>query len=418
MKIRISITLFFVCALFSAFAQNTTTKGKSFSITLKNPHSFPMENRTVAISCDELLKKHPDFDFEKFSAAENGKTIPAEAIKNFTPGYDALLINLSFKPSETKTIVFTETGTASPLPEKKTQAYLGQKTDYKRVDKYYKEGKFISVTYTKAPPDHFAHDALYQFEGPGWESDKIGYRFYLDDRNRTDIFGKITEKLTLNITGINDLDSGNEGYQNPQDWGMDIFKVNNSLGIGSIATMDSGKVITVSVTDSVICRVENNNSLFSKINTQYYGWLAAGKKYDLSADISILGGSRLTKNDLTVKGNIPNICTGIAKHDSTNYIMSKPESSAKWGYIALFGNQSRDGGKLGIAVFYKKADLIKNGESSDSYLVLLKPENGKVTYYFAAAWDKEPGGIKTEEEFIKYLEETTEALSQEIEVVL
>src|SRR5699024_9483422 len=32
----------------------------------------------------------------------------------------------------------------------------------------------------------------YQFEGPGWENDKIGFRLYFDERNGIDIWGKQT----------------------------------------------------------------------------------------------------------------------------------------------------------------------------------------------------------------------------------
>ena len=32
-------------------------------------------------------------------------------------------------------------------------------------------------------------------------------------------------------------------------------------------------------------------------------------------------------------------------------------------------------------------------------ILVLKPDQNKVTYYFSAAWEQEPNGIKTKEEF-------------------
>ena len=400
-------------------AQSSDKKNKKLvKIELKNPLNIAINDAVFPVPSSEIKKHNPAFNPGLFCVKNNSNPVNSEFVKDYLDLHDVILINISLAPNETKTLWIYSTDKPQTGITKRTQAHLGQKTDYKRVDKFYKEGKFSSVTFTKVPSDHFAHDALYQFEGPGWESDKVAYRFYLDDRNRTDIFGKITDKPILNIVGINDLDSGNEGYQNPQEWGMDIFKVGNSLGIGSIATFDSNKVFTVSVTDSTTCHITNNKNLFSSIRTNYYGWKAAGKKYDLTADLSIIAGSRLTRNDLSISGNIANICTGIAKHENTEYLSSSKDNGEKWGYIALYGKQSRDGNNLGLAVFYKKSDLIKTTENEDSHLVLLKPEKGNVTYYFSAAWEKEANGIKSKDEFVNYLNETCKFLSSKVKVSL
>jgi hypothetical protein len=50
-------------------------------------------------------------------------------------------------------------------------------------------------------------------------------------------------------------------------------------------------------------------------------------------------------------------------------------------------------------------------EDELSYIVKLKPENGRVEYYFCAAWEHEPNGIKNRNEFIKYLDDTLELLN-------
>lgn len=405
------LSFLIISAFSSVFAfSGSSSNDDEITVTLQNRHNIKLNDIIVKVDVEKIKKHLPQFNLINYNIKEMDTPVIAEIVKNNNSLSDDLLLNLSFKPGEKKTLTISKSATPQQVPAKRTQAYLGQKTDYKRVDKYYKEGRFESVTFTKIPEDHFAHDALYQFEGPGWESDKVGYRFYLDDRNRTDIFGKTTGKVVLNIVGKDDLDSGNEGYQNPQEWGMDIFKVGNSLGIGSIATFDNGKVVTVSKTDSTTCRIINNNNLFSAVRTSYYGWSVGEKKYGLIADLSIDAGSRLTKNELYIKGELPNICTGIAKHDSTDFFKSADKNKQGWGYIGLYGKQSRDGGMLGLAVFYKKSELIKQDQSSDSYLVLLKPNKGAVTYYFTAAWDKEPNGIKTKEEFIKYLDVTCKLL--------
>ena len=77
----------------------------------------------------------------------------------------------------------------------------------KPTDVYYEKrfrgSEFKSVKRIKVPAIHTDHDALFRYEGPGWESELIGYRFYLDWRNTTDIFGKKINELLLKTVGVN-----------------------------------------------------------------------------------------------------------------------------------------------------------------------------------------------------------------------
>ncbi len=220
--------------------------------------------------------------------------------------------------------------------------------------------------------------------------------------------------LFLDNTGKNDLVSdGNESYQSMLDWGRDIFKVGNSLGIGSIATFYKDKVTTVSEVDSIICRIQNGN-LISGVTTTHYGW-NLDKKYDITTNYSISAKSRVTKVNVSIDKNIDNFCTGLAKHKDTDYLTSKSEG---WNYIALWGKQTLTDDNLGIAVIYNKSYLLNISEDDLSYFVILKPDDNKLTYYFCAAWEQEPKGIKSKEEFIDYLNNEIKKLNSPIKVEL
>ena len=115
--------------------------------------------------------------------------------------------------------------------------------------------------------------------------------------------------------------------------------------------------------------------------------------------------SRLTRNDLTIEGELENICTGLAKHENTIFFDKQPEQPKDWGYIALWGKQSLagDDDELGMAVLYQDSQFVKLAEDDLNHVVILKPENNKVRYYFLAAWVQEPDGIRTQEAFVDYL---------------
>ena len=72
------------------------------------------------------------------------------------------------------------------------------------------DGTFKNVTELKVPAEHTDHSWYIRYEGPGWESNKVGYRLYLDWRNCIDIFGKVTDSIILPKVGQDGFDSYHE----------------------------------------------------------------------------------------------------------------------------------------------------------------------------------------------------------------
>ncbi|WP_300977302.1 DUF4861 family protein, partial [Flavobacterium sp.] len=72
----------------------------------------------------------------------------------------------------------------------KTYAEISVKEGGKWEGRKYIGGTFKNVQKLKLAPEHTDHSFDIRYEGPGWESNKIGYRLYLDWRNAIDIFGK------------------------------------------------------------------------------------------------------------------------------------------------------------------------------------------------------------------------------------
>jgi hypothetical protein len=64
------------------------------------------------------------------------------------------------------------------------------------------------------------------------------------------------------------------------------------------------------------------------------------------------------------------------------------------------------------------ADCMRTTEDSLSQIVVLRPRKGDVRYYFAAAWEQEPGGIKNAGDFRTFLESTVRDLGAPVRVVV
>ena len=99
--------------------------------------------------------------------------------------------------------------------------------------------------------------------------------------------------------------------------------------------------------------------------------------------------------------------------------MLQDEGQDGWGFLATWGPQSLDGSQLGMAILYPKSQLIQLAEDEHNHVAVLRPDGGTtLSYYFLAAWEQEPGGIKTEEAFRSYLVQTIKALNTPVEASL
>jgi hypothetical protein len=376
---------------------------EAFSVTVKNPLDVSRKDVMVFIPSEKL---DSGFNSNGFIVLYQSKEIPSQFNKNDSDYKGIVLVLDSMGASESKTLTvrFKKEGEANRNYTKRTQAELSHKINGQWKEREYIGGEFMNVDYLRVPPEHKDHSWFIRYEGPGWESDKVGYRFYLDQRNAVDVFGKVVPDVVLQKAGLDGFDS----YHEKQDWGMDVLKVAKSLGVGSIGYYDTA-AIRVEKTDSVDCRIVENGNLYSSILTNYYGWNTGKAKTNLASRLSIHAGTRVTHNRVTMSNELDNICTGLIKDAKANMFTKTPIVNSL-GYMGTFGKQSLNNDSLGIAVLFKENNFMEFTEDQFSNIVKLKPQQGSVDYYFVAAWELEPNGIKTEAEFKTYLE----ALAREL----
>lgn len=378
------------------------------TLSVRNPAAFARKDAEIIIDLAKLKAQAPEFNDKAFVVLHNAQELASQVKDRDDDGNaDEIVCVTDFAANETKTLTvrYAKSGELSRAYPKRTQAELSHKIGGKFVNRKYEGGTFQNVQALRVPPEHTDHSFFIRYEGPGWESDKVGYRFYLDWRNAIDIFGKKTPNMVLQNVGQDGFDS----YHEMSDWGMDVLKVGESLGIGSLAMWHEGKAQRVAQTDSVMCAIVANGAVYSQIQTKYFGWKVGGGAYNVVSNLSITAGSRLTKHEVEIDGDPQNLCTGIVKLDST-VALTAPESNAGWTYLATYGKQSLVPDKLGMAVLYRKSDLIEVTEDQHSRVVVLKPVAGRLTYYFLGAWEQEPGGIASAEAFAAYLDQTVAEL--------
>lgn len=305
----------------------------------------------------------------------------------------------------------TENTKSAETAVQKTQAYIGlaEGGEWKWVTKSngneqweYQGGEFKSVSALKVDEKHTDHSFDIQFEGPGWESDKIGYRLYLDWRNAIDIFGKKTDTLVLHNVGLDGFDS----YHEISDWGVDVLKVGNSLGMGSLGFWNGEKAIRVEKTDSLKAAVENATEK-SVVRVDYFGWEINDQKTDVHTELSIEPGSYLTKYSIELSEELPNLATGIVILPETEKAVFT-DIKEGWTCLATFGKQTLQNDMLGMCVFVKSDQLIEETADGLSHVLVLKPDNKSLAYYFGAAWQQDASGVQSMDDFKALLKSQAE----------
>lgn len=289
----------------------------------------------------------------------------------------------------------------------KTYAEISAKTDGKWEGRKYKGGTvFKNVDRLKLAPEHTDHSFDIRYEGPGWENNRIGYRLYLDWRNAIDIYGKKTSENILPIVGQDGFDS----YHNMSDWGADILKAGKGIGIGSIDRYLNKEKLHFREVDSTIATVANKaNESVVKVN--YYGWKTASDNIDFVSELTIKPNNLYTQHTIKASKEIKGICTGIVKQKNTE-TLKKESKNKKWAYLATYGEQSLVPDKLGMAIFYEISTIESTEDTDLDYLLVFKPTTKAVTFYLLGAWEQEVNGIKSKEEFEKYLNEKLEVLNK------
>jgi hypothetical protein len=371
-------------------------------IVIDNETSQFRTNEAVVISKATLEDQYGKLPLELIPVlvSEQGDTIPSQADDLDGDGrWDELFFVGSFSPESTTRLklAFVEREKAPVYPSRTNIRLARIQGD-----------EFIAVNSAgRLKPAEGIASGIFHHEGVGWENDLVGFRNYLDARNGMDIFGKTTGEMILDRAGIG------EDYHFMQSWGMDILRVGQSLGAGSLVLEIDGQLHRVAPQADGNVAIVTLGPLRSILRFKFSNWEVEGNFYNITHDVSIHAGSWYYESSVWLNGQTENalLGAGIATIDLSEKEARISEMKENIVIVATHGAQSYDFEKLGMAIMIpgkwyagterRGADM----EINNSYVVKMKAEeSAPVVFRFYSGWEKSDPRFADEDYFYRFLE--------------
>jgi hypothetical protein len=387
------ISLFLACG--------TDRESGTATLVLENQLDIERIDELVVIDRGSLEKRLGEInEGQVVIVSSNGNPVPSQIDDIDLDGqWDELAFVHNFAPNQ-KVELSLRVVPSTELPEFEKRTNIHFAKVIVRGEKY--EGLTSAVrikgTETKITQQHF------QYEGPGWENDKVGFRNYFDERNGMDIWGKTTTDMVLDRVGIKD------NYHVMQPWGMDILRVGNSLGAGALAIQYNDSLYRVTAPEGATYQLVSEGPARSVFNLDFDQITINGKSFSLKHQITIVAGEYGYRSNVTLK-NAPSgirIVTGIVNIQTDN--MYKLDAG---GAHVVYSHdlQSFDDEYLGMAVMtasnsFKEAFATPDtGEGiTQTFAVSMEPDNNHhAEFLFYSCWEKSDASFANKGYFEQFL---------------
>jgi rhamnogalacturonyl hydrolase YesR len=405
-RLRLLSPFFLLCVAFAGPGDAATPSSKAepaaiANVEVSNPSAFPRPDTVVRLSLNRLgVTEGP------LQVWEGAEARPTQLLDDDGDGRaDRLAFLADLGAAATHAYRVDRRASAKAFAPR-AHAEVSIKEGGAWREKKYVGGTFRSVRQVTMPPGSVDHNEFLRYEGPGIESDLVGYRIYLDPRNGFDIFGKKTGAMVLPNVGLD----GYESYHQMADWGADILKVGKSLGMGGFGGWDGQRAVLVSDVDERSATIRSDGPVDASFELGYRGWKAPGATVDLRATLSMQAGSPFVDVRLETSTALDSIAVGLVAHPGTELITGDLDVTGEaWSYVATFGEQTLFAGdRLGMALLFRKKDFVAQTRDEASHVVVLRPRGRELAYAFGALWSGQPGGVKSRDDLLAHLEAEVE----------
>jgi hypothetical protein len=405
------------------------------SFALTNPLSMVRENEIVEIPITEVRSRFRAFDEKDFSVhllpsnwypdqgdpmlpTDPPPELPAQVIDSDLDGsLDTLLVICDFAAGE-KRFVSVASPRFSRRAKKSGPRVDGglwtRETITREAGTLKSAGKYVEVSSAVLDTAHTKGDGLYQCGGPVFETETCAWRILFDSRMCLDAIGKRERGLLLNdsnkafVTDALDLGS--------TPWGGSLFGDCEGLGAGTFGRSEKGTFVPMAGFDSAQYRMVKDGPAAIESEMLVLGAKLGPESYDLRWRIRQYAGTRLLRHDVNLSRTGHGLAfamNGAGEHKQTPSGQLGALRVSSWVPAKLAA-----GGNVGLGLLASGRSV--NGaikSPPDAIGIEFDSSFRNFTFWTLAAWDHEPAGLRSAQDFQKEIDDVAARLNSPIRLV-
>lgn len=245
--------------------------------------------------------------------------------------------------------------------------------------------------------------------GVAFESDKIAYRIYFDNKSTVDVYGKKKYRLEIPETHWYPTDS-----QLLAGYGDDILLVSGWVGVGTVKGWNGTKATHIDVFDKRTHRIVSTGNIRTVVDSEVLGWAYEGKKINLKVRYILYASHRDAVAEVTTSEDIQNLATGVQQIGGGK-LLKNDTLLGSWGSwypqpdTVKYAKET-----AGLGLFLSSEFKGQQTDDGVNNLILVSLKKGEtLRYHFIALAAKEEGQkVQNAEDFFLFLENWTKGLMQ------
>jgi hypothetical protein len=401
-------------------------------IQLTNPVSVVRDNVPIIVPLSEVKSRYPNFDVNDFSvnlmasnwnpreydpmlATDPPPVIPAQLFDTNRDGQpDALLVICDVGPRERR-VLSVCTPRFSKLskaigPHEGGGLYVRGDT-HREGGKLKSEGAYAPVASAVLDPGHTRGDDLYQCGGPVFETDSNAWRLLFDARLCLDVIGKKQRGLVMANSTKEPLDLTKTG------WGGSLFGEPEQVGAGALGYSENGTFVPMAGFDAVAYRMVNDGTAAKEIELTISGAKLGHDSFELRWRITHYAGNRYLRHDVNVSRGGHHLAFALTATGTRREALSGHVGwtrASTWGSTGLATGVA---GQLGVGIL--ASGRVVNGFVKNPQDVIgleFDSSARNISFYTLAAWDQEPQGLRSIDDFTKAIDDLAAGLNDPIQV--
>ncbi len=229
--------------------------------------------------------------------------------------------------------------------------------------------------------------------GPAVENEWVAYRIFFNHSTSIDVYSKTKPGLELKkfrwYPTVEQQESG---------WGVDMYKVGNTVGLGGVQLWDGEKLVPPDPVTSRIASVgkEGSSSWMEMVSE---GIPYKGSTVDIKVKVTVFSGKREALVEAEeLNGKKVQFATGINYHKGNKVVNKK-------NYITVWGIHPEDVAAvpvdMGAAIIFNPEDFSKKLDDGNQILLITHPANKVSTYITSSNMNEQE--LNTDKKFNKYV---------------